>query len=93
MKKYQLKSINLFLSDIKGVRFHVKSSDYFGTLASVLTIIEEKINNSNNLKDKKLIKKILENTIKDCLYLQTNYSIIPKNKNKNHKPKGIDKVK
>ncbi len=93
MKKYQLNLNNWFLSDIKGVHFHVKSSDYFGTLASVLTIIEEKINFCQNLEDKKLIKQILKNTISDCLYLQKNYSIIAKNKNRSHKPKGIDKIK
>ncbi len=93
MKNYQLKLNNWILSDIKGVRFHVKSSDYFGTLASVLTIIEEKINSCDNLEDKKLIKQILKNTISDCLYLQKNYSIIAKNKNKSHRPRGIVKIK
>ncbi len=93
MKKYQLKLNNWLLSDIKGVRFHVKSSDYFGTLASVLTIIKEKISYCHNFEDKKLIKQILKNTISDCLYLQKNYSIIAKNKKRSHRPKGIDKIK
>ncbi len=90
MKKYQLKINNYILSDIKGVKFHVKSCDYFATLASVLTIILEKIENDNKI-EKKLIIKILKNIIKDCLYLQKNYSIIAKNKKKSQRPKGIVK--
>ncbi len=90
MKNYQLKINNNFLSDIKGVKFHVISSDYFATLASVLTIILEKIENEDKM-EKKLIIKILKNIIKDCLYLQKNYSIIAKNKKKSQRPKGIVK--
>lgn len=92
MKNYQLKSISWLLSDIKGVRFHVKSSDYFGTLASILTILEEKLSKNMEKEDKELIRKILKNSIKDCLYLQKNYSIIAKKENKNQRPKGIVKT-
>ncbi len=91
MKKYHFKINNYILSDIKGVKFHVKSSDYFATLASVLSIIREKIENTYNIKEKKLIEKILKNLIEDCLYLQNNYSITAKNKNKSQRPKGIVK--
>lgn len=82
MKKYKLKNNNLLLSDIKGVRFHIKSSDYFGTLASVLNILKEKIEKIEKTEEKELMIIILKNTIKDCLYLQKNYSIIANNKNK-----------
>lgn len=92
MKKYQFKINNYILSDIKGIKFHVKSSDYFATLASVLSIIKEKIEEEDYKKsEKNLIAEILKNLIKDCLYLQKNYSIIAKNKKKNQSPKGIVK--
>jgi hypothetical protein len=91
MKKYQLKINNYILSDVKGLKFHIKSSDYFGNLASIITIIKETIENDSKIKDKKIITKILKNLIDDCLYLQSNYSIIAKNKKKSHNPKGIVK--
>ncbi len=91
MKKYKLTINNYVVSDVKGVNFHVESSDYFSTLASVLSIVLEKIENHNNNEEKKLLIKILKNTIKDCLYLQKNYSLIAKNKKKVQRPKGIVK--
>lgn len=92
MKKYYLKTKNWLLSDIKGVRFHVKSSDYFGTLAAILSIIEEKIDTINDKREKIVIKKTLKNLIDDCQYLQKNYSIIAKKKKKNNKPNGNEKT-
>jgi hypothetical protein len=57
----------------KSVEFHIKSGDYFGTLAAVLSLVEQ------ILKDDKENRKILKNVVKDLLYLQKNY-IIVKNK-------------
>ena len=91
MNKYQLKIKNYILSDIKGVKFHLKSSDYFGTLASILSIIKEKIEENYSKSEKKIILEILKNVTEDCLYLQNNYSIIAKNKKKSQRPKGIVK--
>lgn len=56
----------------KSVEFHIESNDYFGTLATVLNLIKE------NLNDKKFInsnKKILKNCINDLMYLQKNFII------------------
>jgi hypothetical protein len=60
---------------LKSLKFHIKSDDYFGTLATVLNLINEK-----NLKhelleeDSQIIKKIIKNLI----FLQENYKIIEK---------------
>ena len=62
---------------IKSLKFHIKSDDYFGTLASVLTIINEK-KDSRDKSDLKLIDRILKNTIKDLLFLQKEYKITEK---------------
>jgi hypothetical protein len=56
----------------KSVEFHIKSGDYFGTLATVLSLSEETI-----LKDKKH-KTIFKRLIKDLMYLQKEYIIIKK---------------
>ena len=39
---YQIKSYNFLLSDEKSVKFHVKSNDYFGTLATILSLWQQK---------------------------------------------------
>ena len=75
MKKgYSIKNNFLILRDKKGTDFHVERKDYFGTLATVLSLIEQ-----NNIEEnKKEIKSSLKKIIKDLLYLQDNYEIIKK---------------
>ena len=61
----------------KSLEFHVEVGDYFGTLASVLTLINEKIEST----DKDYIKvnhSCLKSAIKDLMYLQKEYKIIKK---------------
>ncbi len=65
------------MRDFNGFKFHIKSDDYFGTLASILTIVNEK-KDSRDKSDLKLINRILKNVIKDLIYLQKNYKIIKK---------------
>jgi len=63
----------------KSLKFHIKSQDYFGTLATVLSLCrqEEKI--------------IPEHIIDDLMYLQKNFKIVaPDNDGKNIK---YDKAK
>jgi len=57
----------------KKLEFHIKSGDYFGTLATIIDFIrnEEKI----IAKDK---DKILKNIKDDLLHLQDNYKIVRK---------------
>lgn len=58
----------------KSVKFHIKSNDYFGTLATVLSIIKQ---TPEHIKEHiKSINKIE----KDLMFLQKKYRIT-KNKN------------
>lgn len=56
----------------KSVEFHIKSDDYFGTLATVLSLAEETM-----LEDKKH-KTIFKRLIRDLIYLQKEYKIVKK---------------
>ena len=56
----------------KSLEFHIKSDDYFGTLATVLSLIRQTPENIG-----KYIKT-LDNLEKDLLYLQKEYKIVKK---------------
>ncbi len=77
---FLLESANLYLRELKtypfifymnrkSIEFHIKSQDYFGNLATILSLMEQTAN--NNIKNGKILGKI----IKDLLYLQENYKI------------------
>jgi len=73
INKYKIKDKNgvLFIKDKKTVNFHVKQNDYFGTLATIISLI----NQDYILENKKDLKKILTSLNKDLIYLQKNFSI------------------
>lgn len=54
----------------KSLKFHIKSDDYFGTLATILSLWQQ---------EKKYPEKDVEETIEDLLFLQKEYKIV-KNK-------------
>jgi len=56
----------------KSLEFHIKSDDYFGTLATVLSLIKQNLE-KDKLKQKNI--EVLKNLIKDLLYLQNKYKI------------------
>lgn len=56
----------------KSIKFHIKSDDYFGTLATALSLI------SQSLENKKQNVKFLNTIVKDLLYLQKEYKIVKK---------------
>lgn len=56
----------------KSIKFHIKSDDYFGTLATILSLI------SQSLENNKQSIKVLNNIVKDLLYLQKEYKIVKK---------------
>lgn len=59
--------------NIKELEFHINSDDYFGTLATILVLLQE------NTKNKKLKDSIIINyKIKELMYLQNNYIIVKK---------------
>lgn len=87
MKKYQLKNKAWLLKDQASVNFHVKHDDYFDTMASILSLLKDNINDLNE-EEKKLMIKVFDNLITDSLYLQANYLITPKKKKREKSPTG-----
>jgi hypothetical protein len=55
---------------IKSLEFHIESNDYFGTLATVLSIFDQ------STKNKEIELKTI---IEDLLYLQNEYKIVKNN--------------
>jgi hypothetical protein len=58
----------------KNLEFHIKSDDYFGTLATVIDLVRQ---NLNPFKQKQE-KKTLEAKVNELIYLQNNYKIVKK---------------
>jgi len=92
-KKYQLTPIIHLLKDEASVKFHIKSADYFGTIATVLDLLKQRIKKDGRA-DAAVLNKTLKNLTADLLFLQKNYEIkhrpqiSPRIRNKNNKPKG-----
>ena len=60
---------------IQNLKFHIKSEDYFGTLATVLDLFRLDVLEKKFISDK---NKMLKGIVKDLVYLQNNYKIIKK---------------
>ena len=58
----------------ESLEFHIKSDDYFGTLATVLSLQEQSLSRGNKFK----ISEILKNKVDELMYLQRNYKIVKK---------------
>ena len=56
----------------KSLGFHIKSNDYFGTLATVSSLMSQTPKNNNHYV------KSLQKLVEDLMYLQNNYKIIKK---------------
>jgi len=84
-KTYSLSTMDLILHDRaegrrKNIRFHIKSDDYFGTMATALSLIRQ-ITDKKNQELQKVntqYNKILNNLEKDLMFLHTNYKIVKK---------------
>ena len=61
---------------IQKLKFHIKSEDYFGTLATVLDLFRLDVFEKKFIFDN---DKILKKIVKDLIYLQDNYKITKKN--------------
>ncbi len=70
-RDYKINPIFYLIHDKKGVNFHVEKNDYFGTLATIM----ELMNQDEVFKNKKELKIILRRLKKDLLYLQENFVI------------------
>lgn len=55
--------------NIKSLEFHIKSNDYFGTLAAVLNLLTQ--NECADVRD-----KVIKDKVDELMYLQKNYKII-----------------
>ena len=93
---YQIKPLFSVLKDEVSIKYHIEKDDYFGTIATVISLIYQKLKNdkTEDLKEIKKEKKQLLQTLKgleqDLVFLQNNYQIYirPKIKNKKIMPKG-----
>jgi len=74
IKNYKIKSQALTIKDEASVKFHIESGDYFGTIATILSLIEQEIKD-NQFKNAPRIKKALKNLEKDLLLCQKDYQI------------------
>lgn len=92
-KKYRITPILHLLHDQNSVKFHIKSDDYFGTIATILNLLKQQIKKDSR-SDAAVLNKTLNNLEKDLLFLQKNYEIRlrpqinPNIKKRNNKPKG-----
>jgi len=57
----------------KPLKFHIDSNDYFGTLATILSLVRQTIGNKKSIDNN---IKTLDNIEKDLMYLQQNYKIV-----------------
>jgi len=85
--KYKIEPLVYLVKDEASIKFHVKNDDYFGTIATVLSLIKQDIKKGARY-DVATLSKLLENIEKDLLILQNKYQIKAKTKNKNNTPKG-----
>jgi hypothetical protein len=60
---------------IQNLKFHIKSDDYFGTLATILDLLRLDTLEKKFIFDK---NKVLKRIVKDLVYLQDNYKITKK---------------
>jgi len=72
-KKYKITPLTWLIKDEASVKFHVQSDDYFGTLATILSLIKQQIKKDGRPKADALIS--LDNLEKDLLLLQKKYYI------------------
>ncbi len=86
-KKYLIQPILWRVADEDSVRFHVENDDYFGTIATVLSLLEQDID-KNGGPSAAVFKKILKNLEKDLMFLQRHYHIKPNKRKRNISPKG-----
>lgn len=63
------------MKDLDGLKFHIKSNDYFGTLATIISLIRQNISKKESHE---LNIETLNKIEKDLIFLQNNYKIIKK---------------
>ena len=63
------------MKNLDGLKFHIKSNDYFGTLATIISLIRQNIEKKEGYE---LNIETLNKVEKDLMFLQNNYKIIEK---------------
>lgn len=63
------------MKDLDGLKFHIKSNDYFGTLATIISLIRQNIEKKEGCE---LNIETLNKVEKDLMFLHNNYKIIKK---------------
>lgn len=85
-KKYKITPLVWLVRDEASVRFHVKSDDYFGTIATILSLARQQAKKNGRMD--RTVLETFNNLENDLLFLQRNYQIKPKAKNRKRTPKG-----
>jgi hypothetical protein len=85
IKRYQIKRLFWLVKDRESIKFHIEAADYFGTLAAVLSHLEQ--------KPELIGHPALTEIKKDLLILQRDYKIVSLNERESTKkekrtPKG-----
>lgn len=58
----------------ESVEFHIKNDDYFGTLATVISLIRQNLESNGLSKNNKFLVDLENNLV----FMQSNYKIIKK---------------
>lgn len=70
-------------SDHKSLVFHLEAGDYTTTLTSILRFFEETIKNENVTSEMRELQLIsIRKVMSDLLYINRNYKIVPREKEK-----------
>jgi len=73
MTDYFIQPLVWQVKDEESVKFHVQNDDYFGTVATLLSLIRQEIYKNHQPSEK--VKTTIDNLEKDFLWLQNNYQI------------------
>ncbi len=83
------KKLNL-LADELSVKQHLKHKDYFGSIATIISLVRQNIKGASP-ETLEQIYADLEELEQDLVWLQNNYQIKPKTKKKKIAPNGREK--
>ncbi len=75
MNNYKISKNFILLNDKESVKFHIKKEDYFGTIATILSLIEQDLEKNEYKQELDRVKKSLNELKKDFIFLQKNYNI------------------
>ena len=78
INNYKLRANKRLLKDASSVKFHVDNNDYFGTAATLISLIEKRLDSEIKkapIKERQLLKKAFRDLIDDLILMKTNYHI------------------